>query len=121
MSLSTGERCIRFSEQSIVTNCIFSIVQFAFEAGEPSDNAGMSVSLLSVVLATLMALFRDEEVTEHISQDSLSLLISDTGKCLLDPRLAVSATHASGLDESTSSQLVRGMNKVSFNRCRGAF
>ena len=73
----------------------------------------MSVPLLSVVLATLMALFRDEEPAENVSQDALAILLKETGKCLLDPRLAVSATHVSKLDESTSSQIVRGMNKVS--------
>lgn len=76
----------------------------------------MAVPLLSVVLATLMALFRDGKIATLVSQDDLALLLRETGKCLLDPRLAVSATHASGLDESTSSQMVRGMNKVSQQR-----
>jgi len=96
-----------------------SVVGFAFDGGEPSMNAGMSVPLLSVVLATLMALFRDEGVAQYVSQDALALLLKDTARCLLDPRLAVSATHASGLDESTSSQIVRGMNKLAVQATTG--
>lgn len=92
-----------------------SLVNFAFNNGQRSQNAGMSVPLLSVVLATLMALFRDNEAAENVSQDDLALLLRETGRCLLDSRLAVTATHASGLDESTSSQIVRGMNKVSIS------
>ena len=88
------------------------IIEFAFTNGEPTRNAGMAVPLLSVVLATLMALFRNSRMASMVAQDDLARLIKATGKCLLDPRLAVSATHASGLDESTSSQMVRGMNKV---------
>jgi hypothetical protein len=60
----------------------------------------------------LMALFRDVQLAPFVSQDALIVLIRETGQCLLDSRLAVVATHVSGLDESTSSQMVRGMNKV---------
>lgn len=88
---------------------------FAFDCADPTTNAGMSISLLSVGLATLMALFRDGDFAHAVSQDALALLIRETGKALLDPRLSISTEHTlpSQLDESTSSQMVRAINKVS--------
>ena len=113
---TTSERSLRDEIKQDVTNCVdrlTSVLKIAFKRGESSENAGMCVPLLSVVLATLMALFRDVHLAPFVSQDALIVLIRATGDCLLDSRLAVSATHVSGLDESTSSQMVRGMNKVS--------
>jgi hypothetical protein len=110
------EGSLREDIKQDVTRCVerlTSVLTFAFEHGEKAENAGMCVPLLSVVLATLMALFRDVELAPIVSQDALLVLIKATGYCLLDSRLAVTATHVSGLDESTSSQIVRGMNKVS--------
>jgi len=68
----------------------------------------MSVPLLSVCLATLMALFRDPDLSVLISLEDLMLLIREAGTALLDSRLAAS----SELDEATSSQMVRAINKV---------
>jgi hypothetical protein len=73
----------------------------------------MSIPLLSVALATLMALFRDPRLSHNVTQDVLALLIREAGKALLDPRLAMSSHHESQLDESTSSQMVRAINKAS--------
>ena len=70
----------------------------------------MSIPLLSVCLATLMALFRDPDLSTLVSQDNLTLLIRETGTALLDSRLSSS----SDLDEATGSQMVRAINKVSF-------
>jgi hypothetical protein len=56
-----------------------------------------------------MALFRDPDLSIHVSQDDLTLLIRETGTALLDPRLA----STSELDEATASQMVRAINKVS--------
>lgn len=61
-----------------------------------------------------MSLFRGPEFAKNVSQDSLILLIKETGQALLDPRLASTPQHESvNLDETTSSQLVRAINKVS--------
>ena len=117
------ERSLREDIKQDVAHCVerlTRVLTFAFEHGDKSENAGMCVPLLSVVIATLMALFRDVQLAPLVSQDSLLVLIKATGYCLLDSRLAVAATHLSGLDESTSSQMVRGMNKVSlwfYRRC----
>jgi hypothetical protein len=80
-----------------------SIIVYAFNCEFPENNAGMSIPLLSVALATLMALFRDPKLSRNVSREA--------GKALLDPRLAMSS-HQSQLDESTSSQMVRAINKV---------
>lgn len=72
----------------------------------------MSIPLLSVTLAALMALFREPRLSHNVTQDALALLIREAAKALLDPRLAMSSHHESQLDESTSSQMVRAINKV---------
>ena len=76
----------------------------------PTRNAGISISLLSVNLATLMALFRDRDLAVGVSKEHLGRLIQETGTALLDPRLVVSSENS--LDEATSSQVVRAINKV---------
>lgn len=68
----------------------------------------MSIPLLSVCLATLMALFRDNELSPNVSQDNLMALVRQTGTALLDNRLGASSV----LDEATASQMVRALNKV---------
>ena len=88
----------------------FRLMRFSLNCEMPSRNAGISVSLLSVCLATLMALFRDRELAVQVSKDRLTILIRETGTALLDPRFAVSAPNS--LDEATSSQVVRAINKV---------
>ena len=95
-----------------------SVVVFAFNCEFPEHSAGMSIPLLSVALATLMALFRDTGLSRNVTQDALALLMREAGKALLDPRLAMSSHHAmaSQLDESTSSQMVRAINKVSHRK-----
>lgn len=55
-----------------------------------------------------MALFRDVNLALKVSEDDMTLLIKETGSALLDSRLSSS----SNLDESTSSQMVRAINKV---------
>jgi len=110
MSFSTNCMLLTF------VNCLgfFSVVVFAFDCEFPENTAGMSIPLLSVALATLMALFRDTGLSQKVTQDALALLIREAGKALLDPRLAMSSHHAatSQLDEATSSQMVRAINKV---------
>lgn len=79
-------------------------------------SAGMSVPLLSVNLASLMAIFRSEDLATQVVVDDLTILIREAGKALLDRRLASSSssTDESKLDDATSTQMVRAINKVSF-------
>lgn len=95
--------------------CLFSLIrlprrliEFSFDCGIETVNEKMSIPLLSVCLATLMALFRDNELSHKVSQDNLTLLIRQTGTALLDNRLGTSSV----LDEATASQMVRALNKV---------
>lgn len=76
----------------------------------------MSVPLLSVNLASLMAIFRSEDLATKVAVDDLTILIREAGKALLDRRLASSSssTDESKLDDATSTQMVRAINKVSF-------
>jgi hypothetical protein len=55
-----------------------------------------------------MALLRDPEVPALLSQDDLKVLIVESGTALLDSRLS----GHSDLDEATSTQMVRAINKV---------
>ena len=89
------------------------LIEFGFNCHHPASNAGMSVPLLSVALACLMALFRSDDLSKRVSQVELTNLLRDAGKALLDPRLAASGSHATRLDEAISTQMVRAINKVS--------
>ena len=86
------------------------MIGLAFDCGDPNQNAGMSIPLLSVCLATLMALFRDPELASLVSQDDLTILIREAGTALLDARLGAT----SQLDQTTASQMVRAINKVRY-------
>lgn len=91
------------------------LIAFGFDCHGPDCNGGMSVPLLSVNLASLMAIFRSEDVAKSIRVEDLTVLIKEAGKALLDPRLA-SSSPTNSLDEGTSTQMVRAINKVSSNR-----
>ena len=88
------------------------LIIFAFNSGEETVNAGILLPLLSLCLATLMALFRDAEFALVVSTEELTLLLRETGVALLDSRLSSSDK----LNEETGSQMVRAINKVSRNR-----
>jgi hypothetical protein len=91
----------------------FRLIDFGFKCHDTDINGGMSVPLLSVNLASLMAIFRSEDISKTIRVEDLTVLIKAAGKALLDPRLA-SASSVNALDEATSTQMVRAINKVSF-------
>lgn len=99
-----------------------SIMVYAFSCNFPENDSRIAVPLLSLALATLMALFRDPGLAHNITQDSLALLIREAGKALLDPRLAMSSHYAmaSQIDESTSSQMVRAINKLAVQAATGS-
>lgn len=110
--------------QSIVENVdeiierLSRLMHFSLDCEVPSRSAGISVSLLSVCLATLMALFRDHDLAVKVSTERLVLLIRETGTALLDPRLVVSS-QTSSLDEATSTQVVRAINKLAVQAATG--
>jgi hypothetical protein len=88
---------------------------FAINSGDDQSSPGMLLSLLSLCLATLMAMFRDDEFSMLVSAAELSLLIRETGTALLDARLSSSDE----LSEDAKSRMVRAINKVSMKTdCR---
>lgn len=72
-------------------------------------NAGILLPLLSLVMASLMAFFRDHVLASSIGQEELTLLIRQAITFLLDPRLSSSDI----LDEEKGKQMVQAINKVS--------
>eukprot|EP00980_Cylindrotheca_fusiformis_P018775 scaffold6257_cov144-Cylindrotheca_fusiformis.AAC.1 len=85
-------------------------------------SAGMSVPLLSVNLASLMAIFRSNDLATKVLVDDLTILIKEAGKALLDRRLASSSSTSvdSKLDDATSTQMVRAINKLAVQAATGA-
>jgi hypothetical protein len=72
----------------------------------------VSVPLLPVNLASLMAIFRLNDLSKAVQVEDWTSLIKEAGKALLDPRLA-SLSAGGLLDEATTSmQMVRVINKV---------
>jgi hypothetical protein len=94
------------------------LIGFGFDSHDQSLSAGISVPLLSVDLACLMALFRSEDLSKKVTEDVLTVLIREAGKALLDPRLASSSS--STLGEATSTQMVRAINKLAVQAATGS-
>lgn len=86
-----------------ITNCI----GFAFNCVDSITNADISVPLVSVTVATLMALVRDKYFETNVSQDDLVLLLRGTTTAMLDSRLSENS--------GTSLQLVKAMNKAAIS------
>ena len=80
-------------------------------------NSGISIHILSVTLAALMAIFRDSELSCSVSEKSLTYLIGEAAKALLDPRLGGSSEL---IDASTSTQLVKAINKLAIQTAIGS-
>jgi hypothetical protein len=66
----------------------------------------MSVPLLSVDLASLMAIFRSNDLSKAVQVEDWAVLIKKAGKALLDPRLA-SLSAGALLDEATISAQIK--------------
>ncbi len=96
----------------ILSRLVFRLIGYGFKCHEANCNGGMSVPLLSVNLASLMAIFRSDDISKTVRVEDLAVLIKEAGKALLDPRLAASS-QLNALDEATSTQMVRAINKVS--------
>lgn len=89
--------------------CWNRLIVFSINTGVDGTNVGLLLPLLSLCLAILMALFRDDEFALVVSVEELSLLLRETGSALLDARLSASDE----LNDDTRSQMVRAINKVS--------
>lgn len=74
---------------------------------------GLSVPLLSVSIAGLMAIFLDGKLASRVAPQSLSLVVYQGTAALLDKRLSATSTpESSGLDSSTQKKMVKAINKV---------
>jgi len=95
---------------------LYRVLAFGFKCGTPTNRQGLSVPLLSVSIAGLMAIFLDGKLASQVSPQSLSLVIYQGTASLLDRRLSATASpESSGLDSSTSKKMVKAINKVSIS------
>ncbi|CAJ1952945.1 unnamed protein product [Cylindrotheca closterium] len=106
---------------SDVVAALTRLIGFGFDCHDSRCSAGMSVPLLSVNLASLMAIFRSDDLAKKVAVDDLTLLIREAGKALLDKRLATSSSVPEGskLDDATSTQMVRAINKLAVQAATG--
>ncbi|OEU12196.1 ARM repeat-containing protein [Fragilariopsis cylindrus CCMP1102] len=96
------------------------LIDFGFNCHPNDISAGMSVPLLSVNLAGLMAIFRSSDLATLVNVDDLTILIKEAGTALLDPRLAQKSVDETQIDEVTSTQMVRAINKLAVQAATGA-
>ena len=91
------------------------MLEFGFRCGSPTHATGVSIPLISVSIAGLMAIFIDPDLSCLVSESAVSITIRQAASSLLDHRLsATSASADYGLDPSTCKKMVKAINKVSF-------
>lgn len=94
-------------------NVVYRVLDFGFKCGTPTHRDGLSVPLLSVSIAGLMAIFLDPPLAAQVNLSSLSIVIFQATASLLDRRLSSSSSaETSGLDASTCKKMVKAINKV---------
>jgi len=107
-----------------VSFCVFKLaemLEFGFRCGSPSHAGGISIPLISVSIAGLMAIFIDTELSSRVSESALSITIRQASSSLLDHRLsATSASAEYGLDPSTCKKMVKAINKLAIQASHGA-
>jgi cytoskeleton-associated protein 5 len=105
---------------SEIVGILTQLIDFGFNCHPKNVSAGMSVPLLSVNLAGLMAIFRSSDLATLVNVDDLTILIKEAGTALLDPRLAQKSGDETQIDEATSTQMVRAINKLAVQAATGA-
>jgi len=105
-----------------LVSLLASTLSFGFRCCPPSDHreqeGSMSVSLLSVTLATLCVVVRDSILSKMIPMGPLEELILKTCRGLLDRRLSPSTITTDGTD--TNKQLIRAVNKLALETIASA-
>ena len=90
------------------------MLEFGFRCGSPTHVTGISIPLISVSIAGLMAIFIDPGLAYQVSESAVSMAIRQAASSLLDHRLsATSASADYGLDPLTCKKMVKAINKVS--------
>ena len=107
---------VSFLTRFSLRNLVARLIGFAFSSGQQSMNAGILFPLLSLSLATLMALFRDPDFAKKVSQEELTLMIRQAATFLLDARLSSSEQ----LDESKGKQMGQAINKLAVQAATGS-
>ena len=93
------------------------MLDFGFQCGSPTHTTGISIPLISVSIAGLMAIFIDPVLARRVSESAVSIAIRQACSSLLDHRLsATSASAEYGLDPSTCKKMVKAINKVSLKK-----
>lgn len=110
--ITSTSSCIVKNYLTQVFFCQIRSLEFGFKHGELDIQAGLLVNLLSVTLATLMAIFRDPNLAIAVPETSLTQLIREASLALLDSRLASSSFPSNGIDSTTATHLVRAINKL---------
>jgi len=105
---------------SEIVGILTRLIAFGFCCHPKEISAGLSVPLLSVNLAGLMAIFRSSDLATFVNVDDLTILIKEAGTALLDPRLAQKSGDDVQIDEATSTQMVRAINKLAVQAATGA-
>lgn len=94
----------------------FSVLEFGFRCGSPAHDTGISIPLISVSIAGLMAIFIDPNLAFTISESAVTVAIRQACSALLDHRLsATSSSVGIGLEPNTCKKMVKAINKVSSN------
>lgn len=104
-----------FSDTSGFVILLTRVMAYGF--GDASVKSDISINILSVTLAALMAILRDPLLSKSVSVAALMSLIEQSATALLDPRLSSSS---SLLDPSTSKQLVKAINKLAIQSAIGS-
>lgn len=114
---------LRDHVQQNVPECIemlTKVLDFGFKCGTPTHRDGLSVPLLSVSIAGLMAIFLDPSLAAQVNLSSLSVVIFQATASLLDRRLSSSSSaETSGLDTSTCKKMVKAINKLAIQAAYG--
>ena len=93
------------------------MLEFGFRCGSPTHATGISIPLISVSIAGLMAIFIDRDLASLVSEAAVSIAIRQACSSLLDHRLsATSASGDYGLDPTTCKKMVKAINKVSLKQ-----
>lgn len=103
--------------------CVFklsSMLEFGFRCGSPTHATGISIPLISVSIAGLMAIFIDRDLASLVSESAVSMAIRQACSSLLDHRLsATSVSSDYGLDPTTCKKMVKAINKLAIQATQG--
>jgi len=115
---------LRHTVRTNLPSCVerlSSVLEFGFKCGTLSDPDGLSIPLLSVAIAALMAIFLDKALSDMIPPKVLILVIHRATSGLLDRRLAGNSKRKNQtLDTSTSKKMVKAINKLAIQATYGA-